>query len=99
MPTAITLKNIPDDIYERLKLTAAAHHRSVNMEAIACLERVLMPTRASPQERRSTCWQLASFAQSSSQQNSSQPTLSGRSAKAGHDRRGYERHCVSLPAQ
>ena len=47
MPTAITLKNIPDEIYERLKSTAAAHHRSVNMEAIACLEQVLMPTRAS----------------------------------------------------
>lgn len=41
MPAAITLKNIPDDIYERLKASAAAHHRSLNKEAIACLEQVL----------------------------------------------------------
>ena len=58
MPTAITLKNIPDDIYERLKLTAAAHHRSVNMEVIACLQQVLMPGRASAQEHLLAARQL-----------------------------------------
>jgi plasmid stability protein len=41
MPAAITLKNIPDEIYDRLKSAAAAHHRSLNKEVIACLQRAL----------------------------------------------------------
>ena len=51
VPTTLTLKNIPDDIYERLKVAAAAHRRSLNSEAIVCLETVLMPTRMSAEER------------------------------------------------
>ena len=47
MSMTITLKNIPDEIYGSLKAAAEAHHRSLNSEAIACLERVLMPTRIS----------------------------------------------------
>lgn len=39
MPATLTLKNIPDAVYERLKRSAEAHRRSVNSEAIACLER------------------------------------------------------------
>lgn len=39
---AITVKNIPDLIYENLKLAAQAHHRSINSEIIACLEKELM---------------------------------------------------------
>jgi plasmid stability protein len=50
MPT-ITLKNIPDDLYERLKLQARAHRRSVNSELIHCLETVLRPKRVTAQER------------------------------------------------
>ena len=38
MPTTLTLKNVPDDIYERLKLAAQAHRRSINSEVIVCLE-------------------------------------------------------------
>ncbi len=51
VPTTLTLKNIPDDVYERLKAAAAAHRRSLNGEAIVCLETVLMPTRMSAEER------------------------------------------------
>ena len=47
MPTTITLKGIPDDVYERLKASAAANHRSLNSEVIACLESTLMTRRAS----------------------------------------------------
>lgn len=43
MPTTLTLKNIPDEVYERLKLSAAVHRRSLNSEAIVCLESVLIP--------------------------------------------------------
>ena len=53
MPTTLTLKNIPDDVYERLKLSAEVHRRSLNGEAIVCLEAVLFPTKISPGERLS----------------------------------------------
>jgi len=43
MSTSITLKNIPDPIYQRIKLAAKRHHRSMNNEIIACLEQVLAP--------------------------------------------------------
>lgn len=46
----ITLKNIPDDLYNRLKEVANLHHRSINSELIDCLERTLMPTRKSPEQ-------------------------------------------------
>lgn len=51
MVATITLKNIPDEIYDSLKQAADAHHRSINSEAIACLERVLLPSKASNEER------------------------------------------------
>ena len=37
----ITLKNIPNDLYKRLKQMAKANHRSVNSEIIYTLERSL----------------------------------------------------------
>lgn len=37
MPT-ITLKNVPDELHRRLKDRAERHHRSLNREAIRCLE-------------------------------------------------------------
>ena len=51
MPMTITLKNIPDAIYARLRQSADLHHRSLNSEAIACLERVLLPVTIQPEER------------------------------------------------
>ncbi len=51
MATTLTLKNIPDDVYERLKASAETHRRSLNSEAIICLETVLLPGRMSPAER------------------------------------------------
>ncbi len=37
----MTLKNLPDALYLRLKESAAQHRRSLNSEAIVCLERAL----------------------------------------------------------
>lgn len=37
----ITIKNLPDEVHERLKQCAAEHRRSVNSEAIVQLERSL----------------------------------------------------------
>lgn len=51
MATSLTLKNLPDEVYERLKASAAAHRRSLNSEAIVCLDAVLVPGRADPAER------------------------------------------------
>jgi len=51
MPTTLTLKNIPDAVYERLKAAAEMHRRSLNSEVIVCLEAVLTPTRIGIEER------------------------------------------------
>ena len=47
MPT-LTIKGLPDTIYERLKAQADAHRRSLNGEIIMCLERAVTPTRFDP---------------------------------------------------
>ncbi len=51
MPTTLTLKNIPDEVYERLKASAESNRRSLNSEVIVCLESVLIPGRVPPTER------------------------------------------------
>jgi plasmid stability protein len=51
MPTTLTLKNFPDELYERLKSSAEIHRRSLNSEAIVCLESVLIPGRIGVSER------------------------------------------------
>jgi plasmid stability protein len=40
MPT-LTIKNLPDDVYRRLKERAGREHRSLNREIILCLERAV----------------------------------------------------------
>jgi plasmid stability protein len=51
MPANLTLKNVPDEVYERLKQSAVAHRRSINSEAIVCLETMLLPGRVTLSER------------------------------------------------
>jgi plasmid stability protein len=58
MPATLTLKNIPDVIYTRLREVADAHHRSMNSEVIACLEKTLIPVRISAEDRLSRARQL-----------------------------------------
>ena len=48
MPTTLTLKNIPDDVYERLKVAAAMHRRSLNSEILIRLERSLQSVPVDP---------------------------------------------------
>jgi antitoxin FitA len=38
---SLTIKSIPDELYEQLRQSANQHRRSLNSEAIACLRRVL----------------------------------------------------------
>ena len=51
MPTTLTLKNILDIVYDRLKHSAETHRRSLNSEAIVCLESVLLPAKITAVER------------------------------------------------
>ena len=51
MAAVLTLKNVPDELYERLKRSAEAHRRSMNSEAIVCLETVLLGSRLAPAAR------------------------------------------------
>ena len=47
---ALTIKNIPDELLNRLKKRAADNHRSVNSEVIVCLEGVLNTRRFDPEK-------------------------------------------------
>ena len=47
MPT-LTIKGLPDAVYERLKEQADAHRRSLNGEIIVCLERATSATPVDP---------------------------------------------------
>mgnify|MGYP006295656591 CR=1 FL=1 len=41
----ITVKNIPDDLYEQLKEYAAMNYRSLNNEIIVCIEKAVRSRR------------------------------------------------------
>jgi plasmid stability protein len=58
MPANLTVKNIPDTVYESLRVAAETNHRSLNSEIIACLERVLVPRRIDAAERIARARQL-----------------------------------------
>jgi plasmid stability protein len=47
---AITIKGIPDALYRRLKKAAERHRRSLNSEAIVCLEHSLSLERPDAKE-------------------------------------------------
>lgn len=50
MPTNITIRDIPDDVYEKLKEQAELHHRSVNSEVVYYLKKMVRSHRVDPQE-------------------------------------------------
>ena len=39
----LSIKNVPDELHQRLKERAERHHRSINREVIACLEQIIGP--------------------------------------------------------
>ena len=47
---ALTIKNIPDDLYDRLKEAARTHRRSLNSEILYCVERMLVPYKIDASE-------------------------------------------------
>jgi plasmid stability protein len=44
----LTIKNVPGKLHKLLKESAVQHRRSLNSEAIACLESVLVGERVDP---------------------------------------------------
>jgi plasmid stability protein len=46
----ITIKNIPDDLYEALKARAANNRRSINNEVIMLIERAFRSYKPDPEE-------------------------------------------------
>jgi antitoxin FitA len=46
----LTIKNVPESLYRRLKRRAAEHRRSINGEAIASLEKAVMGGRIDTRE-------------------------------------------------
>jgi plasmid stability protein len=48
MPS-ITVKNVPADLYERLRQAAQANRRSINAEIIVCIERAVSPQPVDPE--------------------------------------------------
>ena len=51
MPMTLTLKNIPDAVYVSLKAASETHRRSLNSEAIVCLESALLPAKVATSKR------------------------------------------------
>ena len=49
MPTTFTVKNIPSDIYEKLKESAALNRRSINSEILVCIERAVSSQLVDPE--------------------------------------------------
>ena len=46
----ITVKNLPDELHERLRRRAARHRRSLNNEIIECLQGAIEAHRIDPDE-------------------------------------------------
>jgi len=46
----LTIKNVPEKLRERLRESAAQHRRSINGEAISCLEKALIGNRLDPED-------------------------------------------------
>lgn len=46
----ITIKNIPDDLYENLKKLADMNRRSINSEVIMCIEKAVRSRPVDPEQ-------------------------------------------------
>jgi antitoxin FitA len=50
MGTTITIKNIPAELYDRLKQSASLHRRSINSEVIALIEESISARKRKPED-------------------------------------------------
>ena len=54
----VTVKNIPDELYERLKSVAEINRRSINSEIIMCIENAVISRRVDVDEALENARQL-----------------------------------------
>ena len=86
MPT-ITLRDVPEDLHQRLQQQAIIHHRPIDTEVIVLLEALLAkgsaPTANSPEERFAAIMEI-------SRRCAALPELDPRSADdiVGYDENG-----------
>ena len=57
----VTVKNIPDELYARLKSVAEINRRSVNSEIIMCIEHAVVSRKIDTQEILESARQLRKF--------------------------------------
>ena len=50
MPVTLSIKNVPDQLAEKLRWRAARRHRSLQGELLAILEETVSPRRVSPRD-------------------------------------------------
>lgn len=50
MPASITIRDIPDEVYEKLKRQAELHQRSINSEVIFYLKQMVRSHRPDPDQ-------------------------------------------------
>ncbi|MEY4210467.1 MAG: hypothetical protein RLZ92_847 [Pseudomonadota bacterium] len=55
---ALTIKNIPESLFEQLKSAAEQHRRSINSEVLICIEQALIAKKSDPSERLKRIEQL-----------------------------------------
>jgi plasmid stability protein len=54
----LTLKNIPENLYNHIKEAARLHHRSINSEVLYCVERAISPHNINVAEHLAMAKQL-----------------------------------------
>ncbi len=54
----LTVKNVPNDLYEKLKVVATANRRSINSEVITIIERAIEHQAENPYEVQARVRQL-----------------------------------------
>ncbi len=62
---ALTIKNIPESLFEQLKSAAEQHRRSINSEVLICIEQALIAKKSDPSERLKRIEQLRGSIKSS----------------------------------
>lgn len=50
MSTNITIRDIPDEVYQKIKDQADLHHRSINSEVIVYLKKLVQSNRRDPDQ-------------------------------------------------
>jgi plasmid stability protein len=93
MTTTLTLKNIPDEVYALLRAQANSNRRSLNSEAIVCLESVLRIGTPNIEERLT---QIRALRASLGKTKFTASDTINSNARAARDRCRHQHH--RLPA-